>query len=118
PTDPTGRRVDSTGDEACTKQGLECNPQSCFCDAPFVGYGKACGPGIAQCSPARDALSDNGYTCLFPSGGFCYIRCKPGDVNDHAAENTGKKPTEFLDSRCRSMPGYRCLGYLDAGICL
>jgi hypothetical protein len=121
PKDPMNENVrllDASGDQACTSQGLECNPDSCFCDAPFVGYGQVCGPGIAQCNPAADAFSEHGYTCLFPFGGYCYIKCAPGDTNTHENENTGKKATEFVDSRCKSVPGYRCLGYLDAGICL
>jgi hypothetical protein len=110
--------LDSTGDQACTSQGLECNPDSCFCDAPFVGYGQICGPGIAQCSPTADKFSAHGYTCLFPFGGYCYIKCDPKEDNTHMAENAGKKNTEILDSRCKNVPGYQCLGYLDAGICL
>ena len=118
PMDPAMMILDPTGDPVCTKLGLECNPDSCFCDAPFVGYAQPCGPAIAQCSHKADALSPNGYTCLFPSGGNCYIRCNPRDRNDHATDNMGKKPVEQLDSRCGSVPGYHCFGYLDAGICL
>jgi hypothetical protein len=110
--------VDARGDQACEAEGLECNKDTCFCDAPFVGYGQVCGPGIAQCNPEGDSFSAKGYTCLFPFGGYCYMRCEPGDPNTLAAENMGKKATEFVDSRCKSIPGYRCLGYLDAGICL
>jgi hypothetical protein len=125
PMDPTNENkstLEPKGDPACTSQGLECNPETCFCDAPFVGYGQKCGPGIAQCNKAKDDFSDHGYTCLFPFGGYCYIQCATGDLNTHLAENAGKKQTEILDSRCKSIPGYQCLGagFLGRGngICL
>jgi hypothetical protein len=122
PMNPNVTSLDSRGDQACTSQGLECNPDTCFCDAPFVGYGQACGPGIAQCDPAGDAFNEHGYTCFLPFGGYCYMRCKSGDTNTHMADNEGKKPTEFLDSRCKNLLGYQCLaaGFLPEGygICL
>jgi hypothetical protein len=118
PDDPAMMKLEPRGDEVCTAQGLECNPDSCFCDAPFVGYGQVCGPGIAQCDPGGDKFNAKGYTCLFPFGGYCYMKCNPRDANELADQNAGKKNTEFLDSRCKGIPGYRCLGYLDAGICL
>jgi hypothetical protein len=118
--DPAGGPdiLDATADEVCTKLGLECNSDTCYCDAPFVGYGQVCGPGVAQCNPKGDAFNAKGYTCLFPFGGYCYMRCDPKELNERAAENMGKKATEYVDTRCKSLPGYRCLGYLGAGICL
>jgi hypothetical protein len=124
PKDPTNMNahgLDPTGDPTCNADGLECNPDTCFCDAPFVGYGQKCGPGIAQCNTAKSDFSEHGYTCLFPSGGYCYIQCEPSDTNTHMADDVGKMSTEFLDSRCKSIPGYRCIGLPWApphGICL
>jgi hypothetical protein len=121
PADPLAPpTLQTKGDPTCTQLGLECNPDTCFCDAPFVKYGQICGPGVAQCDTAEDKFSKHGYTCLFPSGGFCYMRCKLSDQNDFMAESSGKKPTEVKDSRCKSVPGYRCIPYVPEGygICL
>jgi len=120
PNNPNKMVPDSKGDPTCTQQGLECNPDTCFCDAPFVGYGKACGPGVAQCDTAEDKFSKHGYTCLFPERGYCYMRCKLGDMNTFMADNSGKKATEVLDSRCKGLPGYQCIPYIPQGygICL
>jgi hypothetical protein len=118
PDDPMNPLVDGRGDVACTASGLECNKDTCFCDAPFVGYAQACGPGIAQCNPEKDALSDTGYGCFPASGGFCYLACNPAQPNARAAENQGRKPTELRDSRCKELPGFVCLGYNGGGLCL
>jgi hypothetical protein len=109
--------LDSSNDPVCSKIGLECNADSCFCDVPLVKYGQACGPNIAECDHKVDTFNSYGYTCLI---GFCYMRCNPKVPNTHATENIGKKATEFLDSNCKSIPGYRCLGYESAtsGICV
>lgn len=117
PEDPEGAEIiDARGDTRCNEIGLECNKNTCYCDAPFVGYGKACGPGIAQCNPDKDAFSESGYTCFPPSNGFCHIRCL--GANARSAENKDKKPTEWVDTRCKELPGYYCFGYIDGGICL
>jgi hypothetical protein len=118
PDDADNPLIDARGDTACTSNGLECNKDTCFCDAPFVGYGQACGSGIAQCSPDKDALSDNGYGCFPAFGGFCYLACNPASTNSHAMDNVGKKPNQLLDSRCKNLPGYVCLGYNGGGLCL
>ena len=121
PNNPNKTVLVSKGDPECTKDGLECNPDTCFCDAPFVGYGQACGPGIAQCNTAEDKFSKHGYQCLFPWGGYCIMRCKGEDVNELKDRNAGKKPTEIVDSRCKGIPGYQCFENYPAppyGICL
>jgi hypothetical protein len=120
PANPNVTVLNFKGDEVCTKDGLECNPDSCFCDAPFVGYGAACGPGIAQCNTEEDKFSKHGYTCLFQEGGYCYMRCDTSDTNEFMAKNAGKMPVEILDSRCKGVPGFTCLGYGpgNEGICL
>ncbi len=120
PNDPgtDSKVVDARNDPECTKLGLECNKDTCFCDAPFVGYGQSCGPGIAQCNGEADKLSENGYTCFPPFGGFCHVRCNPGQPNTRAPENEGKKLAQFVDTRCKALSGYACLRYQDAGICL
>ena len=121
PADPSGnmRLLVAKGDPACTPDGLECNPNTCFCDAPFVGYGQACGPGKAQCNGDEDKFSKHGYTCLFPSGGYCYMKCDFADTNEFEAMNAGKKTTEIRDSRCKGVPGFSCIPYLEGkGICL
>jgi hypothetical protein len=118
PDDPVTPLIDARGDPACTASGLECNKDTCFCDAPFVGYGQACGSGIAQCNPDKDALSDNGYACFPAFGGFCYLACSPASPNTHVMDNVGKKPNQLLDSRCKELPGMVCLGYNGGGLCL
>jgi hypothetical protein len=118
PDDPTGPKLtDATKDPVCTGLGLECNPDSCFCDAPFVGFGQKCGPGVAQCNPAGDEFSPKGYNCVFPTGGYCLMKCAAGEANELMAMNKDKKDTEILDSRCKGVPGYVCYPYLG-GTCL
>jgi hypothetical protein len=115
-TDSNGvPQVDATNDPACTKSGLECNKDTCFCDAPFVGYGQSCGPGVAQCNPSGDERWEFGYTCVFAQGGFCYLGCKPTMMNTQ--NNMGKKPSEFRDDRCKGIPGLYCYDY-NGGVCL
>jgi hypothetical protein len=108
--------VDATGDPVCNSERdpfnpndlpLECNPETCFCDAPFVGYGQACGPGVAQCSPKADKFSPDGYSCFPPWGGFCQKAC--GGANSLTAQNRGKEPNQWVDSRCGGATGYICL---------
>jgi hypothetical protein len=118
PDDATRPLIDARGDTACTSNGLECNKNTCFCDAPFVGYGQACGAGVAQCNPEKDALSDNGYGCFPAFGGFCYLGCNPSTPNMRSMENMGKKANELRDSRCKDLPGLVCLGYNGGGLCL
>jgi hypothetical protein len=121
--------VNAAGDPACNAERdplnpkdapLECNPDTCFCDAPFAGYGEVCAPGIAQCNPAADMRAPNfaphGYRCFPPSNGFCYRGCDPGEPNTHAAENEGKEVQFHLDSRCGAVPGMVCYGPLQTCI--
>jgi hypothetical protein len=118
PKDPNGpKKLDASGDPTCNALGLECNSQTCYCDVPFVGYGQVCGPDIAECDHRGDDFNDLGYTCLI---NFCYMRCNPSIANTHAMENLGKTAAEYLDSNCKSLPGYRCLGYESrtSGICV
>jgi hypothetical protein len=114
--------IDPTGDPACNAEKrpgdspLECNPDTCFCDAPFVGYNQACGPGIAQCLPGkpdgspRDKFSPFGYRCFPPWGGFCQRACNPALPNTLNDQNEGKKLNAAVDSRCGGLPGMLCLG--------
>ncbi len=95
-------------DPQCQALQLECNHETCSCDAPAVGYGKVCGFGIARCRESEDAFSSNGYSCFPPSKGFCYIGCNIGLRNNDEHKN-GEGKTYF-DSRCESLPDYRCLG--------
>jgi hypothetical protein len=118
PDNPNAMNTDARDDPECTKSGLECNKDTCYCEAPFVGYGQACGPGIAQCSPDKDAFSEVGYLCFPPSGGFCYLKCDTSKPNARASENMGKKPTEAVDTRCNGLTGYACLGTGTGPICL
>jgi hypothetical protein len=119
PNDPLGPMVvDARNDPRCKAIGLECNKNTCACDAPFVGYGQACGPGIAQCNPDPDKFSDAGYTCWPPFGGFCYLSCNNTVPNALAMQNMGKKPTQFVDSRCKELPGYTCLSSGAGPLCL
>lgn len=111
-----GTIVDAKGDQVCEGIGLECNPDTCFCDAPAVGFGQPCGFGIARCSPEKDGFSDAGYTCFPADVGVCYLGCTGS--NQKAAENEGRPETEYVDTRCKELPGYRCLGYNRRGICL
>jgi hypothetical protein len=120
PDNPAQQIVDSKGDPKCNALGLECNKFSCNCDLPFVGYGQVCGPASAQCGFEKDPLSDQGFFCFPPWGGFCHLRCDArADKNLYVDENMGKKPTEFIDSRCKELPGYQCLALGSRlGICL
>jgi hypothetical protein len=116
--DPGPPIVDATGDPVCnaeTRPGespLECNPETCFCDAPFVGYGQACGPGIAQCSPTPDKFAPDGYQCFPPWGGFCQRGCDPAKPNTRSEENAGKEIAQQVDTRCGEVPGLVCFGGL------
>jgi hypothetical protein len=121
--------VDPSGDPTCNAERdpfnpkdapLECNPDTCFCDAPFVTYGQVCAAGIAQCSPLEDKRAPNfapkGYKCFPPWGGFCQRACDPGAANTHAAENAGKEIQFHLDSRCGDVPGMVCFAQLQTCI--
>ena len=119
--DPLGRPkkvIDSSNDPACTKLGLECNRDTCFCDNPPVGFGQRCGSSIARCSEEADEISEKGYTC-FPSRlGFCYVGCDPREKNSLGKQNEGREPQDFVDSRCGSRRGYSCFSVGARGICL
>jgi hypothetical protein len=118
PADATMKIVDARGDKTCTALGLECNKDTCFCDAPFVGFGQVCGAGIAQCSPEKDALSETGYGCFPAFGGYCYLACNPSTMNTRAPDNVGKRANQLRDSRCKDVPGMVCLAYNGGGLCL
>ncbi len=112
--------TDPSGDEACKRIGLECNKETCYCDAPVVQYAQACGPGVGRCIAERGDR-ENAAVCFPASGGFCYKQCQSRTTNTFAQENEGKKAYETLDSRCDGLPGYRCFGYFvlpNFGICL
>ena len=126
-------KLQYTGDPACNAEGdpsnpkdapLECNPDTCFCDAPFVGYGQACGSGIAQCFPppmTPDEFGDfgkYGYQCFPPWGGFCQRACNPAEANTLAAQNMGKERKDQLDSRCGGLPGLVCFQLNVLGTCV
>jgi hypothetical protein len=114
--------IDPSGDPACnaeTRPGarpLECNPDTCFCDAPFVGYGEACGPGVAQCQPKNpkkpvDGFFSEGLRCWPPWGGFCQRGCDPGKTNTLSDQNEDKmEGYQLVDSRCGGLPGLVCYG--------
>ncbi len=115
--------ADPTGDPVCNAERdpfnpadkpLECNPDTCFCDAPFVGYGQACGPGVAQCQREPDAFAPDGYRCFPPWGGFCQKSCL--GTNTRAMENMGKEPTKWVDTRCEGSPGFVC--YTPLATCI
>jgi hypothetical protein len=108
PNTPGKQIIDPSGDTACTPHGLECNRDTCFCDVPFRGFGERCGPGIARCSADKGPLSENGFVCFPPWGGYCHLRC--GGPNTRSEENLGKEPIEQVDSRCTGVPGYLCFG--------
>ena len=119
PTKPQGNFIiDPKGDPTCNAQRdpfnpdeppLECNRDTCFCDAPFVGYGEVCGPGIAQCKTDQDSFAEHGYQCFPPwaSRGFCQLACE--GTNKSMAMNEGKEPIDWVDSRCGDVTGYLCL---------
>ena len=112
PPNMPNAEFDPTGDPVCNAERdpfnpadppLECNKDTCFCDAPVVGYGQACGPGLAQCSRQKDKLSEEGYECFPPWGGFCHRSC--GGANAFADMNAGVMDlTKQLDSRCLPPP--------------
>lgn len=110
--------VDASGDPACQAVGLECNRTTCFCDAPPVKYGQRCGIGIARCDETPDGLSEEGYSCFPANVGFCYLGCDPSASNTLARQNRGREPKDFVDSRCKELPGYTCFPYFNRGICL
>jgi hypothetical protein len=107
----TGRRKMQCGRKIQDhNKPLECNRDTCFCDAPIVGYGQACGPGIAQCSRDSDKFSDAGYVCFPPWGGFCQKACR--GANTMAQMNLGKEVIDWVDSRCFGAKGFVCFGQL------
>lgn len=110
--------VDASRDPACNAIGLECNKNTCFCDAPPVKFGQRCGVGIARCDEEKDELSDNGYTCFPTDVGFCYLGCDPTKNNTLIKQNRGREPKDFVDSRCKELRGYACFPFQNRGICL
>jgi hypothetical protein len=120
PGQPT--RFDPKGDPVCNVERdpfnpddrpLECNKDTCFCDAPVAYYNQPCGPGLARCSNAPDEFSEFGYRCFPPWGGFCQVSCRrPGGrqaPNRRQAENLGRDLNEWVDNRCGGTPGFVCL---------
>lgn len=96
----------------CTALGLACNPTSCLCEPPGVGYGESCGAGFQRCrtAPLDDqerAFAPSGFVChARQPRGFCLIRCDAGKMD----ETTEKGPNgEELDSRCSDLPGFVCV---------
>lgn len=110
--------VDASGDPTCTALGLACNRNTCFCDSPPVRYGQRCGVGLARCDDTGDELSELGYTCFPAEVGFCYLVCNPRALNRFEEQNRGREPKDFVDSRCKSLPGYSCFPYNNRGVCL
>lgn len=110
--------VDASGDPVCQAVGLECNRSTCFCDSPPVKYAQRCGIGIARCDDTPDGLSEEGYTCFPANVGFCYLGCDPTKLNTLVRQNRGREPKDFVDSRCKELPGYSCFPYFNRGICL
>jgi hypothetical protein len=117
PNKPAGNLIyDATGDPTCNAERdplnpkdlpLECNSDTCFCDAPIVKYGQACGPGLARCATEKDNFSEFGYECFPPWGGFCQKSC--GGGNELAERNMGAQDlTKYVDSRCYGVPGFLC----------
>lgn len=109
--DKMKERKTDKADPRCALEQLECNKESCSCDAPAVGYGKVCGPGLARCKEDKDKFSEFGYTC-FPAPvagnkGFCYVGCNARTPNK--TKNEEGQP--YRDSRCKDLPNYRCLGF-------
>jgi hypothetical protein len=123
---PNGTQdVDGTKDPKCNALGLHCNPYTCYCDLPFAEYGEACGPSTAQCKFIQyqerpSSFSPQGLFCFPPWGGRCHLLCDAREEkNARAMENVGKKPTEFVDSRCKEVPGMQCVGLSSRfGVCL
>jgi hypothetical protein len=123
PNKPPGNYIfDSRGDPTCNAERdpfnpddkpLECNKDTCFCDAPVAYYNQPCGPGLARCSTAADDFSEFGYRCFPPWGGFCQKSCRrPGgsqQPNRRQAENLGRDLNEWVDDRCGGTPGFVCL---------
>jgi hypothetical protein len=132
PNKPPGNLIyDAKGDMTCNAERdplnpndlpLECNSETCFCDAPIVKYGQACGPGLARCSTEKDTFSEFGYECFPPWGGFCQVFCQ--GTNTLAERNVGKDVKDWVDSRCvaptassvtpdqkgEPIPGFVCFG--------
>lgn len=113
--------VDPLGDPRCNAEKdpfnpkdrpLECNPDTCFCDAPFVGFGQACRTGVTNCSPLADKFAPYGYRCFPPGAGFCQRACSPFDSNPREGENEDKEAHELIDTRCGALPGFYCIGGL------
>jgi hypothetical protein len=115
-------RFDPKGDPVCNAERdpfnpddrpLECNKDTCFCDAPVAHYNQPCGPGLARCSTDGDAFSPFGYRCFPPWGGFCQISCRqPGgsqQPNRRQRENLGRPLNQWVDNRCGGTPGFVCL---------
>jgi hypothetical protein len=114
PMNPMKLEVDPSGDPVCNALQLECDPVSCSCIPPSVGYGQRCGPGLANCITTPDSVAPKGYSCFF--GTYCHIACD--GVNTLAEMNKDKKPNEYVDSRCNAMPGYQCLRAGNQAWCL
>jgi hypothetical protein len=125
----TVTRFDPLGDPKCNAERdpfnaddrpLECNKDTCFCDAPVAYYGQPCGPALARCSNEADEFSEFGYRCFPPWGGFCQRSCRRPDFplgpNKRQNENLGKDLNEWVDSRCGGTPGFYCLGSLSTCI--
>lgn len=111
----TGTVGSALGDPQCTALGLECDPDTCVCDLPFVGYGERCGSGVARCVPPTDYPLFRGTSCV---AGFCYWGCDPTKPNNLRRTNEGLPLSEVRDSRCEGLPGYACLGGSKRGFCL
>jgi hypothetical protein len=96
-----------TGDAtACTSIGLECNPSTCLCDLPSVGWGEVCAPGFQRCRTtpldSEKAFAPNGYICHpRDARGFCQPRCD--------ATGMDMNPDSDKDSRCGDVPGFTCV---------
>lgn len=101
-------RPDPSGDPTCTALGLECDKRTCVCDSPPVTYGQRCGVGIARCNEEKDGFSDKGYRCFPRTVGFCYLACDVSKPNMLESQNRGREPKDFVDSRCKELPGYSC----------
>ncbi|MBI2892149.1 MAG: hypothetical protein HYY06_01255 [Deltaproteobacteria bacterium] len=94
-----------------------------FCDAPPVGFGEECGPGIARCDPfggpappddAAGQLAD--LICVglrAREKRFCYNACDPDEDDTNEDEKR--------DSRCGGVRDFQCYGLRRAkkpdGVC-
>jgi hypothetical protein len=113
--------VTGKGDPVCEAKQLECNPRTCSCDAPTVGYGQACGGGRTRCSEEENEYAEMGLKCFPPQNGFCYLSCDLEKTNTREKQNLGREPKDFVDSRCGERPGYSCYRIdrsARRGICL